>query len=59
MIKPLYISNNQLPREGLTQQEIKEKIAHLEKSIRYAWIFSLPCKNRIARVKQLRSYLIK
>lgn len=45
--------------EGLTRKEILFKIEHLEKSIRLCLIRSGEryCKNRIKRVRLLKSYL--
>jgi len=46
--------------ENLSQQEIKDKINSLEKSIRLATIRNGTehfCKNRIERVKKLKTYL--
>ena len=45
--------------EGLTEQEILDKIKHLSKSIHKCILYSgeLFCKNRIARVQLLKTYL--
>lgn len=52
----MYISNNQLPNENLSQDEIKEKISYLERQIRNsAW--GINTENRQARVNLLKSYL--